>query len=458
MDGSGSISEAPKVFPRMGRTIVENCYLFQVADQHILYSPLDKLLLSLDDKAVASLQQNQTRDAWKQVIDPDGEYGLFGGNQPSVDDYITEGAYDGLVLLMNNLCNMGCTYCYAKDAQNQENQTFQEQLWIDTVGYAFSNLKKGIGEFTVGFHGYGECTVEFHKIKKITELIEEKTRECGITPLFSITTNGTFSAADCEWMVDRGFRFNISLDGNKAVNDATRPAAGGRSFHDKVTHNIQMISEAPRCKMHIRATVTRGNVHLMAESLRYFHSLGAKSVQFEPITPRGAAVDMGPLGACDIADFTENFKECIVLASELGIALRYGPLNFGLAVRFCSSQSKLTVDYKGRILSCLQAAPDSGLDFFQFGTISKESGVKISDQKLEDINRFSVYDNVSCDTCLLKYHCAGDCKAQDIDLAKHPSFKKGKCAHNEELFSWCLNELLSGDRANSILDFELEEI
>ncbi len=458
MDVLCNTMPVPTPFVKMERTIVENCYLFCKAGQHILYSPLDKLLLVLDSEVVTSLQENQTEPHWKQLVDPDGVYGLFEGESPSVDAYITEGAYDGLVLLMNNLCNMGCTYCYAKDAQKQETETFQRQLWVDTIGYAFSNLKSGTQEFSVAFHGYGECTVEFHKIKEIAELVEARAREFGITPLFSITTNGTFSEEDCKWMIDRGFRFNISLDGNKMVNDQTRLAAGGRSLHETVERNVSQIADAPQCKMHIRATVTRGNVENMEESLRYFHSLGAKSVQFEPITPRGAAIDLGPHGACDIADFTANFKNCIILASELGIALRYGPLNFGLAVRFCSSQSKLTVDYKGRILSCLQAAPNSGLDFFQFGTIGGKGNVHVSDEKLDEINSFSVYDNVSCKTCLLKFHCAGDCKAQDMDLAKFPSFKKGKCSHNEDLFAWCLNELLTGNRAQSILDFELEEV
>lgn len=438
---------------------IHDCYLYNFEGNNILYSPLDKLLLELDDDLKSNLSNTPTKEYWKQNIDPEGSLGLFRGQPPSVSDYIVENNYDGIVLLMNNLCNMGCSYCYAGDIQKQHTETIKEDLWSQIVDYAFNNLKPKVEEFTVGFHGYGECTIEFHKIVTITNLVTEYAKRFGINPKFSITTNGTFSEDECEWMINKGFRFNLSLDGPKPVNDLMRKSKGSKSFHHIIEKNVRQIAKNPdKCKLHLRATVTQDTTVAMVSSLEYFAELGVKSVQFEPFTPRGSAIELGAIRAANMGEFTSQMRECILRASELGVALRYGPLNFGIAVRFCSSESKLTVDYKGRILSCLQAGPDSGMDFFNYGSFKKNGKIEINSIQLIKLNSFSVYDNPTCQTCLLKYHCSGDCKAQDLDLAKNPGYKDNKCACNEELFAWTLKEIATGNRARSVLDFETYEI
>lgn len=185
---------------------VEDVFIYKDSNVSFLYSPLDKVLISLDEDEFDFLKSNLSQVSWKKYLQGMG-YEIFVAQKPKVDEFIVEGEYDGIVLLMTNACNMGCKYCYAADSQFKAS-SINEDTIKSSLEYAFAHMKKGLETFSIAFHGYGECSLEFSKIKDIVEYTSQYLKEKDIKPEYQITTNGTFSENECVWLIENDFRFN----------------------------------------------------------------------------------------------------------------------------------------------------------------------------------------------------------------------------------------------------------
>ena len=441
----------------LSKICLEDVVVFKGNKKTLLYSPLDKLILDLAADIFNELESKKSITQWREIVDPDGGLGLFATKKPAIDTYVSEDSYDGIVLLMTDMCNMDCRYCYASDSR-QQRKVMDEKIWQAAIDVALNQRKEDSDFFSVAFHGYGECTLHSDTIKAIVAEIKSRLAPLKITPKFQVTTNGTFNSDFCAWMIQEGFRFDISIDGDKQINDLMRRSKSGQSHHDTIVRNLKQIAKSnSKEKLTVRATVTDQTVQAMADSTRFLAEIGIAGVHFEPITPRGGALKLGADHAVDIYDFTENYKKAIAVASGYEMKIYYGPVNFGIAVRFCSSRHKLVVDLHGRVLGCLQSGPDSGLDVFHYADIDlSKNQLSTFPGKIEIINSISVYNKPHCNGCLLKYHCSGDCTTHNLDLESHPEFIKHKCQANEKLFAYILEEIISDGNISAVLDFAPE--
>ena len=166
------------------KTNIEDVFVYKYSDQFFLYSPLDKVILKLTENGFNQLTQNPDKENWKNLL---SKYNLFVYSKPQVSEYVSTNQFDGLTFMMTNACNLACKYCYASDYQTKPH-FMPRDIWSKTLEYAFDNRDIKSNEFSLAFHGFGECTLAFNDIIEISEAFKEKCKKFGLKPVFQITT------------------------------------------------------------------------------------------------------------------------------------------------------------------------------------------------------------------------------------------------------------------------------
>jgi uncharacterized protein len=130
-----------------------------------------------------------------------------------------------LTLNLTHACNLACTYCYAGAPRAQH---MSRGTVVRALDLGLGECRAG-GELQLSFFG-GEPLLRWDTLRWATDLAAGRCREAGVTLRPTITTNGSLLSLDrVTWLADRGFAVAISIDGDQAGHDATRPLAGGGS-------------------------------------------------------------------------------------------------------------------------------------------------------------------------------------------------------------------------------------
>lgn len=432
-------------------------FLFKAPEGCFLYSPLDRKLLEVSDSAYDEMSARRSVSTWARLLDPNGDLGLFQAPPPPATDYVSTSGYDGLVLLVSSVCNLNCSYCYAASAHSDP-AVMPEDVWKGAIDEFFRAVHADAEVVSLAFHGYGECSLHADVVWQAASEFSSRAGQLGLSVEFQITTNGTFSESFAKELAARGFRVNLSLDGARHTNDQNRRTIRGKGSYDLASRNLRWLAASKvGGQLLVRATITPESVALAHESVSHFFDLGARLVHLEPVYTRGRAdVSEDDLDGF-YQDFASQFLMCVDFCNANGMKLFYGPINFGLGMRFCSHERKLMIDPYGRVVSCVEASPSSGLAEFAYGQLDVLGGnVSYDDQRVGKLNAASVENYPECVSCLLRYHCAGNCPASRLgDWDLH---QRALCSSAEWLFSRVLGRLGSGKSIRCLLDFPVERL
>ena len=165
-------------------------------------------------------------------------------------------------LALTHDCNLACTYCYAGAKRRESMSADTAQRAID---FAFSfNASK----LQLGFFG-GEPLIEWDLLQACTEQAEELAAQSGTTLQKTVTTNGTLlTESRVDWFHEHGFYPALSLDGNRAMHDATRPFCDGRSSFDATLRGLRLLRlKFP--EVEVIVVPDPGNVEHLADSVRF---------------------------------------------------------------------------------------------------------------------------------------------------------------------------------------------
>ncbi|MGO8805835.1 MAG: radical SAM protein [Candidatus Bathyarchaeia archaeon] len=150
-----------------------------------------------------------------------------------------------LVILVNESCNLNCSYCYFRLSPNQRTRKKMEPIFARKIVSSFLSNYDGCN--LIQFFG-GEPTLNLGAIEAT---IEETNRlvDCGKLknkPRFAIVTNGVFR--DFEQTIDLLKRYNIettvSFDGPAVIHNELRPEKTKVSTHDRVEETIGVLLKA----------------------------------------------------------------------------------------------------------------------------------------------------------------------------------------------------------------------
>lgn len=188
-----------------------------------------------------------------------------------------------LSLAVAQKCNLGCTYCYAQQGSFGGSATNMSQ---ETAFKAVERLIEDSVEFgraNIAFLG-GEPLLNRPLIRQTTEYAQRLARDRGVSPTFSITTNGTLvNKDDIDFFESFGFSVTVSIDGVGQTHDRLRPNKGGGATFERIMKRVEPLLEAQQ-KMQVSARVTVTPLNLeLPKTLDVLIKAGFHSVGFSPM-------------------------------------------------------------------------------------------------------------------------------------------------------------------------------
>lgn len=169
-----------------------------------------------------------------------------------------------LTLTLTHECNLACTYCYAGEKSRRSMTWKTAQHGLD---FAFSFYAEKI---QLGFFG-GEPLMEWDLLKKATLSAEKLAKKKNIPIKKTVTTNGSLITREkAQWLLDNDFFPAISIDGNKAMHDITRPNKGGKSSFKSCIKGLDIIHDTfPMGAYEVILVIDPSNIQHLADSVRF---------------------------------------------------------------------------------------------------------------------------------------------------------------------------------------------
>jgi uncharacterized protein len=327
-----------------------------------------------------------------------------------------------LALAISSTCNLACSYCYAQ--QGSFGGAGRAMSW-PVAKQSIDRLLEGAasrGAVTIAFLG-GEPLVNRALVRQATQYASDQGREVGVTPRFSITSNGTLlDGSDVEFFEAHGFAVTISLDGIGQAHDRQRPFRGGAGSYDRIIERVMPLLERQR-RMQVSARVTvtpytRGLPSMLDQFIRMgFHSVG-----FSPVL---ATPDAG--GALDGPDLSRLLSEMIDCATaferRVSAGERYPFSNMESAMQQLhrgthrpypcgAGAGYLGVSASGGLYACHRFVDDerAAMGTVLDGPDNRRRMVWLSDRRVDR--------QTPCSGCWARYLCGGGCHHEAINRGR----------------------------------------
>lgn len=385
-------------------------------------------IYDLDAQALAGFDERELGEALATMLPSDAE--RFVDDAP-----LAPTAIRALSLNVMQACNLACTYCYAdKGRFGGKAESMDESVALQAVQLLLDQAGRG-NRAVLGFMG-GEPLLNRALVHAITPKATALAVAHGVALQFSITTNATLvTEADAQLFHDHRFTVAVSLDGDAASNDLTRPTANGRGSYARACAGLDQLTRNRPGHLSIRATVTPGAKEL-AQTLEHLIGLGADEVGFSPVL--SAPSGKGEFAPADFSPFLEQMIECGEHAKAALLARRRYPFgNFETALHEIArgthrpypcgaGASYASVSASGELYACHRAIDDP-----RFAIGSLASGLDRS-ARTEFLATRHLSQQVPCTTCWARQLCGGGCHQEVARRGRiHCDYVRGWLA-------WCL--------------------
>jgi len=315
--------------------------------------------------------------------------------------------FDTIGIDLTNGCNLNCTYCFLS-ASSKKKKLLSEKVFLDILNFLKNEKNHPI---TFYFAGAGEPTFNFKLIKQLPTLCKEHGFE---NCFFDLTTNGTILTQEMiDFFKNNKFILNISLDGNKEINDLYRVYHNGKGSFNDVFNNIKLLKEN-NIEFFCKTTVLPDNKNLLdvfsffeENKIPFTFTIATNSFD-EHFIPNISALDnyekqMNLIVEKYIELIQNNYK--IYSTKILNDIKR---IHFGDAseIACVGSREGIYIDIEGDIFPC------------SYHTSSKELSIGdiyngIDYDKIIENSWYAkpVDEYPACKDCWLKHICSGSCFA-----------------------------------------------
>lgn len=260
-------------------------------------------------------------------------------------------------------CNMACDYCFYR----RKIELFEpgaELRMSDEVLRAFvQQYMEGqrVPEVHFAWQG-GEPTLaglEFYK--RVVEL-QGHYRRNGMRVHNLLQTNGLLlDAAWARFLGEHGFLVGLSMDGNRAMQDAYRRDRGGGSTFDRVVAAVKVLRDFG-VPFNVLCTVNRANADQPLELYGFLKSMGATYIQLIPLAvespgapPGEWAVDADAWGRflCTIFDawYQRDAGRIYVQLFDVALEAWLG-MEPSLCIFSRNCGAALAIEHNGDVFSC----------------------------------------------------------------------------------------------------------
>ena len=335
------------------------------------------------------------------------------------------------VLLLTNQCQLRCLYCYAA-AGEQPRQELPLEIGYAAIDQACQNaVALGQPRFEVSLHGGGEPTFAW----KVMQACVEYARQKGLPAHISLTTNGIWSQAQCQWILDHVDGISLSLDGGPETQDCQRPFRSGKGSSQSV---LRTVAELDRHSFPygIRMTTIAPWQSLPDDVDFICQETGCQSIQAEPAFNSLRGSHIQPDDEAALA-FAEAYLEAFEIASRAGRKLHYSGARPGtVTAYFClAPYHALIVNPDGNLVTCYEI-PTRALPLAELSTIG---AIKDGQMEVDLAARARLHARIaerrgSCRECFCYWSCAGDCFTRTFDPQPGSHFRHGaRCLINRTI-------------------------
>jgi uncharacterized protein len=395
-------------------------YPIAIGDKFIVYQPLNRFAF-ICNEAMIDLITERLNGVYTDSIEKAkatlflDSFGFF--NEHTTD--INESNLSSLkptaaVLCLTSSCNFACTYCYAKNSR-KNNRDLDPEAGRVAIDAVYSNAKEQkFDNFRLSFHGGGEPTLSFSRLKEFIFHARSKDLRC----ITDLTSNGFWTDEQASWIIANLDMITLSFDGISPVQNKQRPLASGYPSFGRVFSNIKRL-DAAGVKYGIRMTVSAESSKRLAENIEFMcASTACSTFHVEPVFCSGFD---SPVDFTDSAypEFAHNFLNAYDIATSNGRELIYsGSRPWTITTRFCTAPYKaLVVTPSAKISTCYEITDDYDRmnEVFCTGEITRDQKIRIHNDRIARFDELIEGRRQKCKSCICYWHCAGDCPARTID-------------------------------------------
>lgn len=420
----------------------KDLYIIPVENGNIIYSPLRRGVFWANEQASCVVRRYLDGDSISTDKNSKVAKYIATLEDAKISEPIrkTFPLSNHLVIILSQICNLACSYCYAQDARSQE--ILDKRKLEIAYNSVLANEDK-MKYFS--FIGGGEPLMTWDIITwSVNYINTNKSKEDKV--FYTITTNATLlSESIIQFCQDNNIHIGISFEILKSVQDNQRPFYKSTlSTFDLIHRNIKKLMRN-NVSFAIRSTITDLNVALMPEMIRFIadNYPVLKKVHFEQVT------DPDQNNAKFYSKFVHYFLEARKIGKEKGIEVYNSISNSILKIRerFCNGEMCITPT--GSLVAChrISSVKDKCYHLFRYGQI-EEQALTIDMKSYQRYINFANLKELKCESCFAYWHCAGICPMERTVLSKEQL--KLKCNFTKEIVKKILleniNELLKHEK------------
>lgn len=417
-------------------------YIIPVDEGNIIYSPLRRGLFWANDQSTKIVERylSNTIDESDYANKTYQYLDILSKAEVFVPKQETTPTKSRVVVILSQICNLACTYCYAQEARAKEVLSKDKLKIVYDFILADNNKQKH-----VSFIGGGEPFVTWDTIEwSVNYINQHKSMEDDVS--FSITTNATlFNDHIIAICKENNIRIGVSFEIIKHIQDNQRPFSKlDKSTFDVIHSNVQRLIDNG-ISFGIRSTITKLNVTLMPKMVNFVAENYPilKSLHFEPVT------DPAQNDAEFYSNYIDYFFQARAIGRERGIDV-FNSITTSvsrLSERFCAGETCVTPT--GSIVACHRVASEKnqGYELYNFGQVD-ETSVFLDMEKYQSYLNFATKKTSQCKECFAYWHCAGICSMERTIFSNEQL--QIKCKFIKETVKRILMETVVSPKDNSI--------
>lgn len=361
-------------------------------------------------------------------------------------------------LLISEKCNLACGYCLAGASQRMPHM--DENVARRAIDRAFA-VDQDEG-FTFEFSG-GEPFLRYASMRRLVDYIRHHPDRRGRAVYVALQTNGTLLDAErVQWMRDESIIVGLSLDGNPASHNRSRPQVNGGESFSKVMRGIDLMQRAD-VGFGALLVLNRSNIDDADSMIDFLVDNGIEHIKLNPVaylgTARAGWTDVGITQEEALA-YMQSFAQRVVdrghrlYEANLFDMVRHlvSKQRHSRCIRgHCGAGDTFTaVAADGSIYPCGRATQSPGL---RLGRVQDSTDAlnapAARSEVIQWIRERRPHTLDDCRTCLYRELCQAGCAAQAFERYGTVRQKTPECHFNKSMYPYLMRWLTFDDRAVS---------
>lgn len=308
-------------------------------------------------------------------------------------------------------CNFRCPYCFEHHRSGMMSEEVQDAIIRFVEKSIQENHHKQLFVYWFG----GEPLLGIKIIENMSQRLLEIARENNVSYASAMSTNGYLLTPQNMEILERAKlnRIQITLDGMKETNDATRILADGSGSFDVIVTNLRQMKTS--IQIHIRSNLHKKNVEDFIELKQLIDSIAAETgVNMSIYGAHMAAYEFNNENVDDMVlpmqDFSTILKENGIIGNSKTNHTRFAFCDAAKVYSYC-------FDEKGNLYKCWNDVGNSSRAYDNvFSAIN--NGLNLACINATTFLAHSFPEDLECIDCKVLPICMGGCILKRV-LEKH---------------------------------------